>query len=114
MPDDEYEIFLSPDEASDHLSRRGLPYSPKTLAKLRCVGGGPIFRRFGRNIKYTPRRLDEFAQSKLSGEQLSTSQAAPLPQAAPAPRSPGRPRKVVDNGSGAPPRVPIAAAPSGK
>ena len=38
--------------------------SPKTLAKLRCVGGGPPFRLAGRFPLYPVSELDAWAQSK--------------------------------------------------
>ena len=51
----------------------GVPCTIKTLAKLRCIGGGPVFRRFGRLIRYEPNDLDAWAQSRLSGPLRSTS-----------------------------------------
>ena len=51
----------------------GVPCASKTLAKLRCTGGGPIFRRFGRLIRYEPHDLDAWAQGRLSQPLRSTS-----------------------------------------
>jgi hypothetical protein len=68
--------FLTPDEASSFLADMGLPIAPSTLAKMRCIGGGPMFQTFGRAPRYTPERLREYALSRLSGERRSTSDAA--------------------------------------
>ena len=70
--------FLTPREASQYLAGLGLSYAPSTLAKLRCVGGGPVFHSFGRSTRYTPQRLREFVRSKLSAERTSTSAPAGL------------------------------------
>jgi hypothetical protein len=54
----------------------GIPVSPKTLAKLAVVGGGPKFRKAGRIPLYDPPDLDEWARSKLSPLVSSTSELA--------------------------------------
>ena len=54
-------------------TKLGVPCTIKTLAKLRCVGGGPVFRRFGRLIRYDTNALDVWAQGRLSGPLRSTS-----------------------------------------
>jgi hypothetical protein len=46
--------------ASTHLDALGYPTAPATLAKLRCVGGGPRFIRFGRSIRYRPSALADW------------------------------------------------------
>jgi hypothetical protein len=53
---------------------RGIPTSEKTLAKLACVGGGPIYRRFGRIPLYLIADLDAYAEAKLSKPVHSTSE----------------------------------------
>ena len=55
-------------------SELGVPCEAKTLAKLRCVGGGPDFRRFGRMIRYERDALDIWAARRLSPPLKSTSQ----------------------------------------
>src|SRR4051812_21880912 len=82
------EPYLDPREASEYLASLGLSIARSTLAKMRCVGGGPVYQLFGRWPRYKASRLREFAESKLSGELRSSSQAAP---AAPSPRR--RPRR---------------------
>jgi hypothetical protein len=52
----------------------GIQRSPKTLAKLAVVGGGPKFRKAGRVPLYDPPNLDEWARKMLSGLVSSTSE----------------------------------------
>ena len=67
--------YLRRRAAAEYLrSRWGIPCSEKTLAKLACVGGGPVFRRCGRTPLYTPPDLDAFAESKIGKPVRSTSE----------------------------------------
>jgi hypothetical protein len=68
------DTYLSPYEASQFLRTIGLPTAATTLAKLRCVGGGPRFSKFGRKPVYTRQSLEDFARAKLSREVASTSE----------------------------------------
>lgn len=68
------DVYLSRKEASTFLAALGLFIAPSTLAKLASVGGGPVFRRFGRQVKYLPRDLVSWAEGRLSGPVKSTSQ----------------------------------------
>jgi hypothetical protein len=52
----------------------GLDYSPRTLAKLACVGGGPPMEYAGRFPLYTDGDLDAWATEKISPPVASTSQ----------------------------------------
>jgi hypothetical protein len=52
----------------------GIPMSPKTLAKLAVIGGGPLFRKAGRFPLYEILELDRFARGKLSPLVGSTSE----------------------------------------
>jgi hypothetical protein len=54
--------------------RWGVPCSEKTLAKLACIGGGPVYRRCGRTPLYAAPDLDTFAESKISKPVRSTSE----------------------------------------
>ena len=65
--------YLSRREASDYLKSRGLPVAVATLNKLACVGGGPVFRSFGRLPRYRPTDLDTWAAARLSKPKRSTS-----------------------------------------
>jgi hypothetical protein len=51
----------------------GYPLSPKTLAKLAVVGGGPKFRKASRFPLYETADLDDWVRSKLSRPVTSTS-----------------------------------------
>jgi hypothetical protein len=54
--------------------QRGIPCSEKTLAKLACIGGGPVYRLFGRFPLYTSPDLDAYADAKLGKPVRSTSE----------------------------------------
>lgn len=68
-------------EAAKHVNEKGVPLSPKTLAKLAVVGGGPSFRKMGRIPLYDPSDLDVWVCSKLSRLVASTSELAELSRA---------------------------------
>ena len=50
-----------------------MPCSPKWLAKLAVVGGGPIYRKAGRYPIYLQSDLDAWAQSRIGAPQRSSS-----------------------------------------
>jgi hypothetical protein len=61
-------------EAAKHIDEKwGYPCSPRTLAKLAVVGGGPLFRKAGRFPLYHPDDLDSWIAGKLSDPMTSTS-----------------------------------------
>jgi excisionase family DNA binding protein len=51
--------FLTNGEAAAFLK-----LSPRTLEKLRVVGGGPRFRKFGRRVLYKLDDLDQWADGR--------------------------------------------------
>lgn len=61
-------------ESAEYLTSLGYPTSPKTLAKLACIGGGPRYRKFGIRALYTPDDLVEWAESRTSRPVSSTSE----------------------------------------
>lgn len=62
-------------EAADYVRERwGYPLSPRTLAKLACIGGGPTFRRASRFPLYEVKDLDEWVRAKLTRPVRSTSE----------------------------------------
>ena len=63
--------IMTPSEASRYL---GLAVS--TLAKLRCVGGGPQFLKLGRSVRYERQPLSEWRNKRRVA---STSEASGLP-----------------------------------
>ena len=56
--------LLTAEEASEYLKERGISHTAPTLAKLRCLGDGPLFLRCGRSIRYRRKRLDEYADRR--------------------------------------------------
>ena len=64
-------------EAAAYLTEiHHLKTSPKYLAKLASVGGGPRYRLYGGRSGYDDHDLDEYAASKISKPRGSTSEAA--------------------------------------
>src|SRR5262245_47635691 len=57
----------------------GIRCSPKYLAKLAVVGGGPAFRKAGRDPLYEPPDLDDWARSKIGPRVSSTSELNTAP-----------------------------------
>jgi hypothetical protein len=66
--------FLRRGEAAEYIADRGIPCSPKTLAKLGSVGGGPAFVKFSRWPLYQEPWLDEWIKERLSKRVRSTSE----------------------------------------
>ena len=67
------ERCLSRKEAARFLSERGYQIAPATLAKKACVGGGPLFRSFGRKVLYREADLLAWAEGRTTGLRRSTS-----------------------------------------
>lgn len=66
--------LLRPRQAADFLQRQFGHGSVRTLAKLRCIGGGPRFHKIGtRLVAYTEPELTAWGTSKMSGPLTSTS-----------------------------------------
>jgi hypothetical protein len=65
--------FLRRKQAGEYLKKTYGFGSERTLAKLACIGGGPEFRKAGAAVLYEIPVLDNWAQSKISGAQGSTS-----------------------------------------
>ena len=67
--------YLRRKAAAEYIRVRwGIPCSEKTLAKLACIGGGPVYRLCGRTPLYAPADLDSFAESKIGKPVRSTSE----------------------------------------
>lgn len=52
-------VYLNCDQAGEHLK-----LSPRTLEKLRTIGGGPRFRKLGRRVVYTLSDIDAWADAR--------------------------------------------------
>ena len=61
-------------EAAQFLTDRGYPTAQRTLEKLACVGGGPIYQLFGRRALYTDDNLIAWAESRTSAPRSNTSE----------------------------------------
>lgn len=53
---------LNTREASKYLRTKGIEFSPCTLEKWRCRGGGPEYKKISMRVYYERSALDEFAQ----------------------------------------------------
>lgn len=60
-------------EAAAFLTSKGYKVAPTTLAKLACVGGGPLFESFGRRPLYTEANLLDWVRGRKSHIKRSTS-----------------------------------------
>jgi hypothetical protein len=69
------EPLLDTEAASSALDGLGVRRSPKTLRKLRCVGGGPRFRRLGLKPVYTHSDLIAWVEEQLSAPVASNAEA---------------------------------------
>jgi hypothetical protein len=74
MNQDNCTAFLRERAASEYLTSRYGHGAARTLAKLRCIGGGPEFHKAGRVVLYTREALDSWATGKLSRPLRSTSE----------------------------------------
>ncbi len=67
--------LLRRDSAALHVRENwSIPCSPKWLAKLAVVGGGPVFQKAGRFPLYDPEDLDQWAASRIGPKRKSTSE----------------------------------------
>lgn len=69
------ETYLRRQQAAEYLQQRCGAYTPQTLAKLACVGGGPTYRKMGRTPLYTIDDLEAWIASRMSGPIENTAQA---------------------------------------
>jgi hypothetical protein len=67
------EPLLDSAAAAQWLTVHGVRRTPATLRKLRCIGGGPKFRRLNRKPYYTERGLAAWIESRLGAPVGSTS-----------------------------------------
>lgn len=67
------EKFLSRTDAAEYCTARGLTVSPRSLAKWACVGGGPVYRRFGNRAVYAAGDLERWIDERLTQPMASSS-----------------------------------------
>jgi hypothetical protein len=63
--------YLSTESAAAYLC-----FSPRTLEKLRCSGGGPRFIKRGKKVLYALDDLDRWMQAGARGSTSESAQAA--------------------------------------
>jgi hypothetical protein len=81
-------------QAAAFLTDRGFRIAPATLNKLRCVGGGPAFEKFGRRPLYSETSLLAWVQARTTGPLRSSSDAKKTARTNQSPPRPiVRPRK---------------------
>ena len=68
--------YLRRSQAAAYLKNHYGAYTTETLAKLACVGGGPVFKKFGPFPVYTQEDLDNWALSRMTRPVRSTSELA--------------------------------------
>jgi hypothetical protein len=80
------EFLYDTNEASRRLrEKHNVTRSPKTLRKLRCVGGGPVYRLLNGKPVYTDPDLDTWVEEHLSPPLRNSSErASALPANLPA------------------------------
>ena len=66
--------YLRRAEAARYLQERYGAYTVQTLAKLACVGGGPVYRKMGAYPVYRPADLDAWAEARMSAPVASSSE----------------------------------------
>jgi hypothetical protein len=66
--------YLRRKAAGEYLKSKYGFGSEKTLAKLACLGGGPLFRKAANAAIYAPEDLDTWALSKIGKPIRSTSE----------------------------------------
>ncbi len=65
--------LLNPNEASLYLAAQGVRRTTSTLAKIRVLGGGPVYRKCNRAILYAKSDLDAWVASLMSPTAASTT-----------------------------------------
>jgi hypothetical protein len=63
-------------ETAQYITEHWFPCSPKTLAKLAVIGGGPAFRKAGRVPLYSEASVDGWAESRIGPLVRSTTELA--------------------------------------
>lgn len=74
--------FLTRNEASEYIERRGLPCKATALSRYASTGGGPALHYFNRTPRYRTEDLDQWIAARLSGPHRRASEVASLKEAA--------------------------------
>jgi hypothetical protein len=68
--------LLSRKEAAVFLTSLGYQTAHSTLAKLACIGGGPVFKLFSRKPLYSEKDLLAWVDARCTALKRSTSDTA--------------------------------------
>lgn len=69
--------LMNRQRASAYIKERwGVGRSPGYLAKLATCGGGPVYRKCGRQPLYAAKDIDTWMQGQLSAPMKNTSEVA--------------------------------------
>jgi len=71
------DLLFDTGAASHWLRGHGVRRAPATLRKLRCIGGGPLYRLFNGRPYYTEQDLVDWVEARLSTPRGNTSEADP-------------------------------------
>src|SRR5262245_35337986 len=93
----EFDFRRDTRQAATFLTDRGFRIAPATLNKLRCVGGGPAFEKFGRRPLYSETSLLEWVEARTTHSLRSTSDAKNIVRPTQSAQRPARPRKLADS-----------------
>lgn len=69
-------LYLDRKASAKFLTDTGFPTAQRQLEKLACLGGGPVFRRYGRRALYRKADLLAWAESRMSAPLSNTSEAS--------------------------------------
>ena len=70
-------LFLNRDQATEYLTRLGIPLGPQALRKHAVHGGGPRIVRFGRRVLYRPTDLAAWCRERLRPDAEDTPVGLP-------------------------------------
>jgi hypothetical protein len=68
--------YLDRKSAAKFLTDTGFPTAQRQLEKLACLGGGPVYRLYGRRALYSPSDLIAWAEARTSAPRSHTSEAS--------------------------------------
>lgn len=68
--------FLRRVEAAAYIKNKYGWGSRQTLAKLAVTGDGPVYRKFGSMVLYSPEDIDAWVGAKIGSPRNSTSEKA--------------------------------------
>jgi hypothetical protein len=75
--------LLTRRSAAHYLGELGYPLAEGTLSKLACIGGGPPFLRFGRQVLYAPDDLVQWVHARTTRHTSTSDPGAARPASPP-------------------------------